>query len=154
MEYEAKYGIEAKIARCFTFIGPYMPLASNYAAGNFIRDGLNGGPIIVRGDGTPYRSYLYAADLVIWLWTILFKGERLRPYNVGSMDSITIGDLAERIAMAFPNPMEVMIAKSSIPGQRDEMYVPDTKRAQKELNLHQWISLEEGIKRTIKWHKR
>jgi nucleoside-diphosphate-sugar epimerase len=153
-EYAKSYNIEAKIARCFSFLGAYLPLDSNYAAGNFIRDGLNGGPIIVKGDGTPYRSYLYAADLMVWLWTILCKGESSRPYNVGSVEPIRIRDLVQRIALAFPNPMEVMIAQSPISGQRDEMYVPDTKRAQKELNLHQWISLEEGIKKTIKWHAR
>ena len=154
MEYYAEYGLETKIARCFTFIGPYLPLNSNYAAGNFIGDGLNGGPIFVKGDGTQYRSYLYAADLAVWLWTILFKGKTLCPYNVGSMESITIGELAKRISVAFSWPVEVIVAKKPAPGQKYELYIPDTQRAEKELNLCQWISLDEGIERTIKWHKR
>jgi len=150
--YAKQYGFETKIARGFAFVGPYLPLDIHFAIGNFIRDGLQGGPILVKGDGTPYRSYLYAADLAIWLWTILLRGEPCRPYNVGSAEALTIAELAHVVARIFTPPVAVQIAKAATPGQPAERYVPATQRAETELNLHQWITLPEGIQRTAHWY--
>jgi nucleoside-diphosphate-sugar epimerase len=149
--YSKKYGIETKIARCFTFVGPYLPLNIHYAIGNFIRDGLNGGPIQIEGDGTPYRSYLYAADLAIWLWTILFKGMPCCPYNVGSEDAITIAELAEIVSKSFHEPVEVRVAKISDPNKTAERYVPSTRLAREHCHLRQEIDIRDSINRTIEY---
>jgi dTDP-glucose 4,6-dehydratase len=146
--YARQHGFHAGIARCFAFAGPYLPLDANYAVGDFIRDALVGGPIMVQGDGTTYRSYLYAADLAIWLWTILTKGESCRPYNVGSEDDITIAQLASAVSSAFAPRISVMIHGHRNPAVAPERYVPSTARARRELGLRELISLEEGIRRT------
>jgi nucleoside-diphosphate-sugar epimerase len=151
--YAKQYGLETKIARCFAFVGPYLPLDIHFAIGNFMRDGLQGGPIQVKGDGTPYRSYLYAADLAIWLWTILLRGVPCRPYNVGSEENITIAELAKTIAMAFQPKVEVQIIGQPILDKPVERYVPLTKRAQQELNLKETIALPDMIHKTIQFHK-
>lgn len=151
-DYAEKNGMAAKIARCFTFVGPYMQLDANYAIGNFICDGLGGGPITIQGDGTACRSYMYAADLAIWLWTILLKGESLRPYNVGSMNTMTIGEVATLVSQQFTDTISIKITRPEPATERD-IYVPDTRRAQNELRLCQDVSLPEAVKRTINFFK-
>jgi dTDP-glucose 4,6-dehydratase len=152
--YASVYGFDALIARLFAFVGPYLPLDANYAIGNFIRDGLAGGPIRIEGDGTPYRSYLYAADLAIWLWAIFFRGVSARPYNVGSPKALTVGDLARRVVAVTAPGANVEIARQAQPGAPPSRYVPDTRRAETELGLRVSIPLEEGIRRACDWRRR
>ncbi len=147
-----QFGLQVKIARCFAFVGPYLPLDTHFAIGNFIQDGLKGGPIWVKDDGTPYRSYLYMADLAVWLWTILFRGEASRPYNVGSSEAVSIAELARVVAETFASPVSVKVAKAASPGKPAERYVPSVSRAQSELGLQQRINLNEAIRRTVRWY--
>ena len=146
-----QYGFDAAIARLFAFVGPYLPLDENFAVGNFIRDALQGGPIRVKGDGTPYRSYLYAADLAAWLWTILVRGESARPYNVGSGEAITIAELACTVARVAGHGTRVEIARQPIEGIPALRYVPCVDRARGELGLAPLILLEEGIEGMYTW---
>lgn len=148
-----KHGFETKIARCFAFVGPHLPLDAHFAIGNFIRDAMQGGPIRVGGDGTPYRSYLYAADLAVWLWTILFRGQSGRAYNLGSDAGMPIVELAHRVAQSVSHPVSVTVAKPTVPGRAAERYVPMTERARTELGLRESIHLPEAIQRTISWHQ-
>lgn len=149
--YASTFGMEIKIARCFALLGPYMPLDAHYAIGNFIRDAFLGKSIHVNGDGTPSRSYIYAADVTIWLWTILFKGKSCYPYNVGSEKSITIKDLAHLVRQLVNTRISINIAQHAVPLLPPERYVPATARAREELALESWVSLEQSIIKTIKW---
>jgi nucleoside-diphosphate-sugar epimerase len=144
--------LQAKIARCFAFVGPELPLDGNYAIGNFIRDGLAGKSIYVSGDGTPYRSYLYAADLAIWLWTILFKGKHARPYNVGSDVDLTIAQLADEVLKTLSPVSRINFAKQPPPNQLAQRYVPSIERVRRELGLDVRIGLSEAIRRTARFN--
>lgn len=143
--------LEVKIARCFAVVGPHLPLDTHFAIGNFIRDALDDSPIRIRGDGTPHRSYLYMADLAVWLWTILFNGISSRAYNVGSDHSFSIAGVAAQTNEALGTNCPVLIAQTPRPGAPVFHYVPDTQRARTELGLESRFPLSESIARTIRW---
>lgn len=142
---------EAKIARCWAFVGPHLPLDAHFAIGNFIGDVIAGRPIAIGGDGTPRRSYLYAADLAIWLWTILFRGPSLTPINVGSAHDLSIREIAEAVAATLSPETPIRIAKEPAPGAVPSRYVPSVDLARTLLNLQPTISLDEAIKSTFTW---
>jgi nucleoside-diphosphate-sugar epimerase len=143
--------LQPAIARCFAFVGPGLPLDANFAVGNFIRDALYGDAVRVNGDGTALRSYLYAADLAVWLWTILLRGAAARPYNVGSDQAICIRDLAELVARVAGTGTPVRVAQPPVPGVPPARYVPDVARARTELGLRAVIGLEDAVGRTVEW---
>lgn len=145
-EYAARCGFRAVIARLFTFLGPGLPLDANFAIGNFMRDVLTGMPINVAGDGSAIRSYMYAADLAIWLWTLLLEGKSAQPYNVGSPDAITISDLAKAVVQNTVPGVPIVTHGGDVPGAA-RVYVPDTETAQSEFGLRTLIPLDEGIRR-------
>jgi dTDP-glucose 4,6-dehydratase len=146
--YARTAAFDAVVTRLFAFVGPYLPLDEGFAVGNFIGDVLAKRPIAIGGDGTPYRSYLYAADLAVWLWTILLRGTSGRVYNVGSDEGLSIRELAERVG-AVLNVRDIRVAQQADAGRPPMRYVPSVARAADELGLRPWTSLDEGIRRTF-----
>jgi nucleoside-diphosphate-sugar epimerase len=144
--------VAVTIARCFAFVGPLLPLDAGYAVGNFLRDALEGRPIEVTGDGRSLRSYLHAADLAVWLWTILLKGRSCRPYNVGSDADVSILELARTVARVVAPDLPVTVKSQATDDGPPPRYVPSVQRAREELGLTQRIGLDEAVRRTAAWH--
>jgi len=150
--YGQSCGIRVRTARCFAFVGPHLQMRIHYAIGNFIRDALEGRPIVIQGDGTPLRSYLYASDLMIWLWHILLRGEPGRAYNVGSDQPISIRALGEAVAACAGTGAEVVVRGQSAGGPPNR-YIPSIDRVRSELGLEPRIDLREAILRTMTFYR-
>jgi dTDP-glucose 4,6-dehydratase/UDP-glucose 4-epimerase len=148
--YAGKYAIDIPIARCFSFVGPGLPLDIHYAIGNFIRDALWNEAITVRGDGSAVRSYLYAGDCVAWLLKLLLQGLSKRIYNVGSDIPVSMRELAHLVRDVVSPKKEVRILAQTVPGPAPSVYVPDIQRARNELGLDVWTPLEEAIRFTAR----
>ena len=141
-----RHGFTASLARCFAFVGPHLPRDGHFAVGNFLGDALAGRPIRVAGDGTPVRSYLHAADLTVWLWSLLTAGPNCQAVNVGSDEAISIGELARRVGALAD--VEVQVAQLPTPGLAAARYVPDIAKA-RSLGLEIRIGLDDALRRTF-----
>ena len=141
-------GLDAKIARCFAFVGPHLNRNIHFAIGNFMRDCLAGEPIIIKGDGTPRRSYLYADDLVEWLFAIFERGVSGRPYNVGSPEGMSIREVAELVRSALGTVNELHVLGVSVPGEAPSVYVPNVTRTIRELGLNVTVGFADAVRRS------
>jgi nucleoside-diphosphate-sugar epimerase len=139
-------GFSVSIARCFTFVGLWLPLNQHFAIGNFIRDGLLSEFIEVNASRSVYRSYMYADDLVEWLFEILDHSSDSCPvYNVGSDQSILIDELAKKIGIYFNKEVRFKYPRKGC----EDRYLPCIEKAKKELNLQNKINLDEAISKTV-----
>lgn len=151
--YGYRYGFEHKVARCFSFVGPYLSPHSSFAISSFIRSAIKNEKIAILGDGTPIRSYLDGDDLVAWLVQILAKGEHATPYNVGSNHPYAISELAEKVVKIINPELPIEVAKKQIPTSVSMKYVPCIAKASHELGLNAWTSIDESIRKTAQFYK-
>jgi len=147
--YRKQFGLDTVTARIFALLGPLLSLDIHFAAGNFIRDALAGRTIRVEGSGEAVRSYLYLADLTVWLWTLLLAAEPGATYNVGSEEAVSIAELARRTAALLGGPGIEVLGRPD-PGWNPGRYVPWTEAIRRDLNLSPTVDLDEAIRRTAR----
>lgn len=144
-----KSGIPTLIARCFAFTGPHLNRKIHYAIGNFIQNCLDGKPIVINGDGTPRRSYLYADDLVEWLFALLERGLANRPYNIGSPIGLSIRELAEEVRKTLKCSNEIIVRGNRNDDSPISAYVPIVNRAMDELGVTVNTTLQDAILKSV-----
>ncbi|MDC1120284.1 NAD(P)-dependent oxidoreductase [Alphaproteobacteria bacterium] len=148
--------VDASVARCFSFVGPGLPVDIHYAVGNFVHQALVDGEIIIKGDGKPIRSYMYLGDMVLWLLRILMDGVNGEDYNVGSNESISILDLAKKVVQLSGGDAKITLLghqNQTSGNPPNQFYVPDINKCRQELDLRPLFDLEESLKRYIAYNK-
>jgi dTDP-glucose 4,6-dehydratase len=144
--YFEKYNLPVKIARCFAFVGPYLPLDKHFAIGNFINNVIKKEDIVIMGDGSTTRSYMYASDLCIAIWKILLIGHNNKPYNVGVDSAYSLKDIAFMLKKNYGNDVRILNLNKEL---TKNIYVPNIDVLKNELEIKNFVQIEEAIQKTI-----
>ena len=106
--------------------------------------------ITVWGTGKPTREFLYVEDAAEGILLAAERYNKPDPVNLGAGFEISIKDLVELIIKLTKFKGNVAWDTSKPDGQPRRRL--DTSKAEKEFGFKAWISLEEGLKRTIQWY--
>ena len=144
------------IARLFAFSGHYLPHNTHFAIGNFVQNVIDRKPIHINSDGQARRSYLYGADMAVWLWSALTKRSSPHPLHIGSEHSVSILELAQAVARVSTTELnfipEIKVANQSANSEKFHQYIPSNSATKSYLNVQEWTSLETGIALMIRDH--
>lgn len=136
-------GLNVSIARCFAFVGKYLPRDQHFAIGNFLADGIAGRNIEVKATKKVFRSYMYADDLVEWLMTLAANSNKTCPiYNVASDQEFEIREVAHIISKVFN--VGVKSVKCSNESIQDR-YIPSVEKVKNELGLSIKYEIKDSI---------
>jgi GDP-L-fucose synthase len=107
--------------------------------------------IVLWGDGSPTREFLYVQDCVDAIWLALERYDGAEPVNIGSGEEISIRDLATLVAELTGFEGEIVWDTSKPNGYPRRKL--DTSRAERLFGWRARTSLREGIEQTIAWYR-
>lgn len=163
-------GTTAIIARVSSVYGPGVRAKDSRVMSQFIDSAIRAGEIALKDGGQARRVFLYVSDAVEMLLNILLRGSGA-VYNVGGPASLTgrhgeswnntLGEvsilgLAKKIAQLTDAEVRAPAYKersgAAMAGAPAHAGL-DMSRYTREFPKEQWVSLEEGLKHTIAWHR-
>jgi dTDP-glucose 4,6-dehydratase len=151
------YGLPVVLTNCSNNYGPYhfpeklIPVA--------ILNALHGKPIPVYGRGENVRDWLYVEDHADALLLVVQKGAVGRSYNIGGENERRNIDLVRTICAlldemkprAQGSYAEQITFVTDRPGH-DARYAIDPSRIREELGWRPSVTVEEGLRRTVRWY--
>jgi len=151
VNYRQKYDLDAKIVRIFNTYGPMMRANDGRVVSNFINQALQGEDLTIYGDGTQTRSFCYVADMINGILAITASGET-GPVNLGNPVEMTVGELADKILDLTGSSSRTV--NKPLPADDPTQRRPDITLAQERLAWNPSVSLDDGLKETIKWFRK
>ncbi len=154
------HGVPVRMARPFNNYGPGLKITDRRVIPDFCRDVLEGRDIVLLSDGSPTRTFCYAADAVCGYYRVLVLGRDGRPYNIGAdAPEVSMRDLAGRIARIAGELFDYRGRVIHQPPAEDDYLVdnpnrrcPDLTRARTELGYAPEVDLDEGLRRSLVWY--
>jgi nucleoside-diphosphate-sugar epimerase len=148
--YKHQKGVNTAIARLFNTYGPHMDPDDGRVVSNFIMQALRGESITVYGDGLQTRSFCYVSDQISGLIRLLESSEE-GPINIGNSAEFTMLELAQKVVAATGSTSKIV--HKPLPPDDPRQRKPDISRAKKTLGWEPVVSLEAGLKPTIKYFR-
>ena len=115
--------------------------------------------LLVHGDGSPTRRYLYAGDIVDALDTILHKGVIGQVYNIASKDEISNTNICHRLLDMFGIPrqslaeLEKWVEHTPDRPFNDQRYATDGSKLAA-LGWEPKMDFDQGLRITVDWYRR
>ncbi len=95
IKYSELNSIKSTIARCFAFVGKYLPLDSHFYVGNMINSILKNSIHEIKSEHQVFRSYMHADDLIRSLLFINdYASTKCEIFNIGSNEITELHELA------------------------------------------------------------
>ncbi len=144
------WGIETVILRVFNAYGPgqFAPVYRAPVIPALTKQALSGGSMVIFGDGTQTRDFVYVDDVVDALAAAATAESVDRAIiNVGSGQETAINELAGRIGSVTGRPVRTLYSQAE--GGGVPRLVADLTLAQDKLGFQPRISLEEGLRRLL-----
>jgi nucleoside-diphosphate-sugar epimerase len=155
-----QFGIPVKVARPFNNYGPGLKISDRRVIPDFARDIMSGRDIVMHSDGSPRRTFCYAADAVTGYFKVLIKGHPGEAYNIGVEEpEISMAELADRLT-TMAKQLFGYQGKVVRQGSHDVSYLVDNPnrrcpvitKARAHLGYNPGVSLDEGLERSLIWY--
>jgi len=144
------YGIETVILRVFNTYGPgqFIPVSHAPVIPQFMKQALQGGTLVIFGDGNQTRDFVYIDDVVDALVAAATAPNLNRAIiNVGSGQETSINELARKVAEVTKQKVHIIYNKAESGGV--SRLVADLSRAREKLGFKPKVSIEEGLQRLL-----